>query len=123
MLADTPMTICKRLAENEADIAIIGRDQVTSDVPPHNHLRDQECATGNRTFDNGTRGVGGNMSCPTCSVGQPLSIVMGFAYTCAACCMHIAIASDRNLSLLNCFLLHEDACACLQHLFDCNFVL
>ena len=73
MLAHTPPTICNRLIEHGADIAIIGRKQVVSDMPPHNHLRDQDCATGNRTFDHGTRGVGGSMSCPTCSVGKNLA--------------------------------------------------
>lgn len=71
MLADTPASICARLADNDADIAIIGRHQVVSDMPPHSHLRDQSCAVGDRTFDKGTRGVGGNLACPTCSVGEP----------------------------------------------------
>ncbi len=70
MLANTPPSICARLAENDADIAIIGRDQVVSDMPPHSHLRGQACAIGDRTFDKGTRGVGGNLGCPTCSVGM-----------------------------------------------------
>ena len=69
MLHATPAAICQRLAENDADIAIIGRDQVVSDMPPHGHLRGQSCAVGDRTFDHGTRGVGGNLACPTCSVG------------------------------------------------------
>ena len=69
MLHATPAAICQRLAENDADIAIIGRDQVVSDIPPHGHLRGQSCAVGDRTFDHGTRGVGGNLACPTCSVG------------------------------------------------------
>ena len=46
MLLDTPTSICQRLAENDADIAIIGRDQVVSDMPPHGHLRGQSCAVG-----------------------------------------------------------------------------
>lgn len=69
MLHATPAAVCQRLAENDADIAIIGRDQVVSDIPPHGHLRGQSCAVGDRTFDHGTRGVGGNLACPTCSVG------------------------------------------------------
>ena len=98
MLAETPLTVCKRLAENEADIAIIGRDQVTSDMPPHNHLCDQECATGSRTFDNGTRGVGGNLSCPTCSVGQPSGLGIGCAYTHVARWLFFAFLQHLNLS-------------------------
>lgn len=70
MLHDTPSAICQRLVENDADIAIMGRDQVVSDMPPHGHLRGQSCAVGDRTFDHGTRGVGGNLACPTCSVGM-----------------------------------------------------
>ncbi|KAL3139134.1 hypothetical protein ABBQ32_005920 [Trebouxia sp. C0010 RCD-2024] len=70
MLHDTPTSICQRLVENDADIAIIGRDQVVSDMPPHGHLRGQSCAVGDRNFDHGTRGVGGNLACPTCSVGE-----------------------------------------------------
>ena len=69
MLHETPASICQRLAAHDADIAIIGRDQVVSDMPPHGHLRGQSCAVGDRTFDHGTRGVGGNPACPTCSVG------------------------------------------------------
>ena len=70
MLHDTPQAICQRLVANDADIAIIGRNQVVSDMPPHAHLRGQSCAVGDRTFDHGTRGVGGNLGCPTCSVGM-----------------------------------------------------
>lgn len=69
MLRDTPASICQQLAANDADVAIIGRNQVVSDMPPHGHLRGQSCAVGDRTFDHGTRGVGGNLACPTCSVG------------------------------------------------------
>lgn len=69
MLHETPASICQRLAAHDTDIAIIGRDQVVSDMPPHGHLRGQSCAVGDRTFDHGTRGVGGNPACPTCSVG------------------------------------------------------
>lgn len=70
MLLDVPSDILQRLVQSEADIAIIGRDQVVSDMPPHCHLKGEACAVGERTFDHGTRGVGGNAGCPTCSVGM-----------------------------------------------------
>lgn len=75
MLTDLPANILQRLVQHEADIAIIGRDQVVSDMPPHCHLKGQACAVGERTFDHGTRGVGGNPGCPTCSVGELQTIV------------------------------------------------
>lgn len=70
MLLDLPPDILQRLVQTDADIAIIGRDQVVSDMPPHCHLKGEACAVGERTFDHGTRGVGGNAGCPTCSVGM-----------------------------------------------------
>lgn len=72
MLQDLPADIWQRLIQGEADIAIIGREQVVSDMPPHCHLKGKACDVGERTFDHGTRGVGGNLGCPTCSVGTQL---------------------------------------------------
>lgn len=75
MLSEVPFDILQRLVQHEADIAIIGRDQVVSDMPPHCHLKGESCAVGERTFDHGTRGVGGNVGCPTCSVGKQRAVL------------------------------------------------
>ena len=75
MLSEVPFDILERLVQHEADIAIIGRDQVVSDMPPHCHLKGESCAVGERTFDHGTRGVGGNVGCPTCSVGKQHAVL------------------------------------------------
>lgn len=51
-------------------IAIIGRNQVTSDMPPHNWLKQAQASLGKRTYDGGCRGVGGTVEVPCTSVGE-----------------------------------------------------
>ena len=46
--------------------------QVTTDIPPHSHLRGQKCSTLDRTYDAGTRGLGGSSTNPTASCGDHL---------------------------------------------------
>lgn len=61
----------ERLYENGADVAIIGRTQVVSDMPMHSFLKGQDIDLGGgRNCDSGTRGVGGSWTVPTCSVGE-----------------------------------------------------
>lgn len=104
MLRDVPHDIIQRLVQNEADIAIIGREQVVSDMPPHCHLKGEACAVGERTFDNGTRGVGGNLGCPTCSVGKPHTCVLNFPF-------------HWNIYLLCCEVPDNSSSCCVVHTF------
>lgn len=94
MLHETPASICQRLTAHDADIAIIGREQVVSDMPPHGHLRGQSCAVGDRTFDHGTRGVGGNPACPTCSVGAYCTVRESFFHI--GDCVPVSVGSKTH---------------------------
>ncbi|KAK9855747.1 hypothetical protein WJX84_009961 [Apatococcus fuscideae] len=60
----------QRLQKAHAAFAIIGRQQVTTDIPPHSHLRGLKCSTLDRTYDSGTRGLGGSSTNPTASCGE-----------------------------------------------------
>jgi hypothetical protein len=68
MLRDASREVCQRLIMRKISIAVIGRAQKTSDMPPHSFLRDMSTFDG-RSFDDGCRGVGGTCSVPCTSVG------------------------------------------------------
>jgi alpha-glucosidase len=60
MLHNTPV-ILQNLVEAGVELHIIGRDQVTSDLPEHRHMKDKSY-DGDKTIDERTRGVGGKMA-------------------------------------------------------------
>lgn len=62
--------VLERLQQNGADVAVIGRHQVVSDMPMHSFLKGQDADFGGRNCDVGTRGVGGSWTVPTCSTGE-----------------------------------------------------
>ena len=62
MLQDADADICRRLVEREITLAIIGAQQVTSDMPPHSFLKNRKTGDG-RCFDDGCRGVGWGACC------------------------------------------------------------
>eukprot|EP00960_Hanusia_phi_P029360 747912-Hanusia_phi.AAC.1 len=71
MLERASKDICDRLVAGNASIAVIGRSQVTSDMPPHTFLKNlQTGETSGRSYDTGCRGVGGTCSVPCTSVGE-----------------------------------------------------
>ncbi len=53
--------------------------QVTTDIPQHSHLRGQKCNTLDRTYDGGTRGLGGSTTNPVASCGQWLLPHLSFS--------------------------------------------
>ena len=57
MLSHSPGAITRRMVDAGANIGIIGRHQVVSDLPPHDFLRGAKATGGERTFDQGTRCV------------------------------------------------------------------
>lgn len=57
----------ERLRGVGAELAIIGRSQVTTDMPPHAALKNRR---GGRDLDGTTRGLGGTPSCPVTSFGE-----------------------------------------------------
>ena len=69
LLADVHPDVIGRMGEYGACVAIIGRCQVTTDVPAHAHLKGRRCTDG-RDFDAGTRGLGGSLAIPTTSVAE-----------------------------------------------------
>jgi len=56
-----------RMIQLGVEIAIIGRDQKTTDIPAHTHLRGRRIHNSTRTFEHDTRGVGATVSCPVMS--------------------------------------------------------
>jgi hypothetical protein len=55
-----------RLSTSRCSIAVIGEDQVTTDIPDHAWLRGKSCGDG-RDYDSGTRGLGGACWATACS--------------------------------------------------------
>ena len=68
MLVETPTAILSRLEAARCSISVIGREQLTSDVPEHAFL--SGATSGNWEYDATTRGVGGNPGVPITSVGE-----------------------------------------------------
>ncbi|GLC50836.1 hypothetical protein PLESTB_000437300 [Pleodorina starrii] len=67
MLSGSPPELLRRLAAGGARLAIIGRSQLTTDMPPHAFLKWSE---GGRDTDTTTRGLGGTREAPTTSCGE-----------------------------------------------------
>ena len=68
MLRDTPAAVLVRMRAAGCTVAVIGRAQLTSDVPEHRFL--SAANKGDWTYDATTRGVGGNPNVPVSSVGE-----------------------------------------------------
>ena len=69
MLRDTPADVLVRMRAAGCTVAVIGRAQLTSDVPEHRFLS-AASNKGDWTYDATTRGVGGNPNVPVSSVGE-----------------------------------------------------
>lgn len=69
MLRGSSLDLKRRLLERGVTVAIIGLKQVTSSIPDHAFLKGVSCGP-DRTFDEGTRGVGGTVYVPCSSVGE-----------------------------------------------------
>ncbi|EKX55245.1 hypothetical protein GUITHDRAFT_53200, partial [Guillardia theta CCMP2712] len=71
MLEHASKDVCDRLVCGFASVAVIGRNQVTSDMPPHAFLKNLQTGEGSgRSYDTGCRGVGGTCKVPCTSVGE-----------------------------------------------------
>jgi hypothetical protein len=57
MMRECCKEVCGRLVDRRVSIAVIGRCQVTSDMPPHSWLKGMRTSD-NRCFDDGCRGLG-----------------------------------------------------------------
>eukprot|EP00850_Spirogloea_muscicola_P012325 SM000079S22443 [mRNA] locus=s79:239580:241334:- [translate_table: standard] len=66
---ECPAALVQRLRVNLCRVAIIARDQVTTDILEHSHLKGSIVDDG-RDWDKQVRGLGGTLLCPTCSVGE-----------------------------------------------------
>ncbi len=69
MLLSADAAVTDRMIRCGVSVAIIGRHEVTTDVPEHRHLLGTATSDG-RIFDSGTRGVGGTVHVPVTSVGE-----------------------------------------------------
>ena len=85
MLRDVDASIVQRIVELGGEVAVIGKDQVTTDIPAYSHLRGVECGNGGGTYDEGTRGLGGHLANPLTSGEAPAMRVaaLGSAVLCA----------------------------------------
>ncbi|EFN55802.1 hypothetical protein CHLNCDRAFT_145288 [Chlorella variabilis] len=70
MLADADGSIVESMVEAGAEVAIIGCNQVTTDLPMYRHLRGVDCENGGGDYDKATRGLGGNPGNPVTSCGE-----------------------------------------------------
>ncbi|KAI7837512.1 hypothetical protein COHA_008648 [Chlorella ohadii] len=70
MLRDADPAVLSALVDSGAELAIIGREQSTCDLPMYRHLRGVSCGNGGGSYDEATRGLGGNPGCPTTSCGE-----------------------------------------------------
>ncbi|MEW5301915.1 MAG: hypothetical protein WDW36_004739 [Sanguina aurantia] len=97
MLQNSPPGLVRRLSARGAEVAIIGRDQVTSDIPAHAPLKD---SSGDRDIDGSTRGLGGTMQCPTTSCGEENLLMEGDrSYSCENILVHEFGHTVMNLGL------------------------
>ena len=69
MLRGAPSAVTARMVAHECKVGIIGRRQVTTDIPCHGHLKGTTTSDG-RDFDAGTQGLGGVPGCATTTVGE-----------------------------------------------------
>ena len=69
MLRGSPPHVLERLQAAHCSVAIIGRAQLTSDVPEHAFLSGA-LKGGDWEYDATTRGLAGNPACPVTSVGE-----------------------------------------------------
>eukprot|EP01023_Acetabularia_acetabulum_P029804 TRINITY_DN28096_c0_g2_i2.p2 TRINITY_DN28096_c0_g2~~TRINITY_DN28096_c0_g2_i2.p2 ORF type:complete len:332 (-),score=40.09 TRINITY_DN28096_c0_g2_i2:185-1180(-) len=70
MLKNCQQSLINKLIENNAEIGIIGCKQKTTDIPPHQKFKNDSRCDSAVSLDEGTRGLGGTLSCPTTSVGE-----------------------------------------------------
>lgn len=63
MLRWTPHEVKARLTSRGVCVAVIGVDQVSSDIPAHRCFR-------GTSFDQATRGVGGTLACPCSTIAE-----------------------------------------------------
>ncbi|PSC70665.1 hypothetical protein C2E20_5933 [Micractinium conductrix] len=89
MLAVAPQEVLAGLATEGADFAIIGKKQVTTDLPMYRHLQGVSCGNGGGDYDAATRGLGGNPGNPTTSCGEEnLLMLEGDRYRCENILLH-----------------------------------
>lgn len=65
-LAQTQQMI-RRMVHLGVEVAIIGRDQTTTDIPAHAHLKGKHIHNSSRSFEHDTRGLGATVACPVMS--------------------------------------------------------
>lgn len=70
MLAGCPAGVLERMVAAGCNIAIIGRHQVTTDIPAHHFMKSRSGVEGARDIDGTTRGLGATAAVPTTSCGE-----------------------------------------------------
>ena len=95
MLADVDNAVLARMVKLGAAVAIIGRQQATTDIPPHSHLRGVQCGNGGGTYDESTRGMGGHPCCPTCRC-MPVCVALMALLWERACHLNASFATPSH---------------------------
>lgn len=100
MLRYVHPSILRQMAILRVEIAIIGRNQQTTDIPAHRHLKGLTTEDG-RDYDIGTRGLGGTTSNPVTSVGEEnITMVDDARYRQESILVHELAHAVMNLGLL-----------------------
>ena len=99
MLADVDQSIIQRMMHLGAAIGIIGKNQNTTDIPAHCHLKGERSCDG-RDYDVGTRGLGGSTACPWTTVGEEnITMIEDSRYPYESILVHEFAHSVMNIGL------------------------
>ncbi len=92
-----------RMIHLGVEVAIIGRDQKTTDIPAHRHLRGRMIHNSTRTFEHDTRGLGATVSCPvmSCPEENLIQSVKDDRYPHESILVHEFAHTVMNLGLLH----------------------
>lgn len=102
MLNNCNLTVLDNFKRYKAAVGIIGREQVTTDLPPHRHLKGATCRGGNDDLDGTTKGLGGSVTCPFATVGEEnLLMTPGDKYFQESILIHELAHSVMNIGLYN----------------------
>lgn len=68
MLRDIPLHIKQRMVQNQVHVGVMGKNQMTLDLPPYDWLKSGQSGDGRGW--NQTRGLGGTLHCPCSSIAE-----------------------------------------------------
>lgn len=98
MLSCTPKVVLKRMVKCGCKVAIIARDQVTTDIPEHHFMKKRSQFSSRRDLDTTCRGLGATPAVPTTSCGEEnLTMVEDRSY-----CKENILIHEFGHAIMNC---------------------